>query len=83
AFREAAVSESAVSYSQDADAEPGRGRGLLAYVLLAYGFSWVWLVPLAVTGVNGQFAVPVFGQVKVPTPAAVFRASRGVLRVWW
>ena len=33
--------------------------------------------------VNGQFAVPVFGQVKVPTPAAVFRASRGVLRVWW
>ena len=29
---------------------PDRGRGLLAYVLLAYGLSWAWLVPLALAG---------------------------------
>src|SRR5664279_4602588 len=55
-----------------------RVQAVLGRYLLAHGSTL-----LARIGVNGQFAVPVFGQVKVPTPAAVLRASRGVLRVWW
>ena len=48
------MSESVVTDMRDAEPEPDRGRGLLAYVLLAYGLSWAWLVPLAVTGLFVQ-----------------------------
>jgi membrane protease YdiL (CAAX protease family) len=44
------VSASIVSPIPNQATEPGRGRGLLAYVLLAYGLSWAWLVPFAVSG---------------------------------
>jgi hypothetical protein len=50
---EVAVSESVVIDTR-AEPESDVGRGLLAYVLLAYGLSWAWLVPLAVTGLFAQ-----------------------------
>ena len=78
------MSESAVSYTQDAEPHPDRGRGLLAYVLLAYGFSWLWLVPLAVTGLvvwQGQGWPTHFPALIGPMVAAMLVAARtGTLR---
>jgi membrane protease YdiL (CAAX protease family) len=73
------VSESAVSDPPAAEPEPGRGRGLLAYILLAYGFSWVWLVPMAVTGLvvqQGQGWPTHFPALIGPMVAAILVAAR-------
>src|ERR1700712_5737404 len=78
------MSESAVSYTQDAEPQPDRGRGLLAYVLLAYGFSWLWLLPLVVTGLvvqQGQGWPTHFPALIGPMVAAILVAARtGTLR---
>ena len=78
------MSESTVAYTQDAEPEPDRGRGLLAYVLLAYGFSWMWLVPLAVTVLvvrQGQGWPTHFPALIGPMVAAILVAARtGTLR---
>jgi hypothetical protein len=82
--QEVVLSESAVSYTQDAEPEPDRGRGLLAYVLLAYGLSWAWLVPLAMTGLvvlQGQGWPTHFPALIGPMVAAILVAARtGTLR---
>lgn len=73
------MSSSAFSSARSGRPEPERGRGLLGYVLLAYGFSWAWLLPLAVTGqVVGQGeAWPThFPALLGPLLAAVIVAAR-------
>ncbi|MET3806842.1 membrane protease YdiL (CAAX protease family) [Nakamurella sp. UYEF19] len=59
-------------------------KGLLAYVLLAYGLSWLWLVPLAVAGFRvqeGQGWPTHFPALLGPMVAAVLVAWRtGTLR---
>ena len=63
---------------------PDRGRGLLAYVLLAYGLSWAWLVPLALAGavvVQGNGWPTHFPALLGPVVAALLVAWRtGALR---
>lgn len=76
--------EFAVSNTQDVEPETGRGRGLLAYVLLAYGLSWAWLVPLAATGLvvlQGQGWPSHFPALIGPMVAAILVATHtGTLR---
>ena len=78
------MSEFATSSTQDAEPKPDRGRGLLAYVLLAYGLSWAWLVPLAATGLvvlQGQGWPTHFPALIGPMVAAILVAARtGTLR---
>jgi membrane protease YdiL (CAAX protease family) len=78
------MSASAVSSTRDAGAEPARGRGLLAYVLLAYGLSWLWLIPLAVAGQlvrQGQGWPSHFPALIGPMVAAILVTGRtGTLR---
>lgn len=56
-----------------------RRRGLLAYVLLAYGLSWAWLVPMAVLGLQvlqGQGWPTHFPALIGPMVAALLVAAR-------
>jgi uncharacterized protein len=82
--REVAVSASAVNFSQDAKPRPDPSRGLLAYVLLAYGLSWLWLVPMAVNGQvvqQGQGWPTHFPALVGPMVAAILVAARtGTIR---
>jgi len=51
------VSAIAVTSAQGTGSTSNRGRGLLAYVLLAYGLSWAWLLPMAFGGLVVQTGV--------------------------
>ena len=44
------MSTFAVTSAQGTGSEPNRGHGLLAYLLLAYGLSRAWLLPMAFGG---------------------------------
>lgn len=78
------MSASAISSPADAAPVPDRGRGLLAYMVLAYGLSWAWLVPLGVGGLvvlQGQGWPTHFPALLGPMVAAlVVAAVTGTLR---
>jgi uncharacterized protein len=70
--------------TRDADPEPDQGRGLSAYVVLAYGLSWLWLLPMAAGGLlvlQGQGWPTHFPALLGPMIAALLVAARtGTLR---
>lgn len=76
--------ERSPSYDTDTGPEPAPTRTLTAFVLLAYGLSWMWLLPMAAGGLlvlQGQGWPTHFPALLGPMIAALLVAARtGTLR---